>query len=159
MFICLSFIVRVIVSPSMTLLFVGSMYSFFWMPQIVRSAGRGRSSGLSKEYLFGTTVCRLYVALCKFLPFLFCPLRDRIESGCAIQTFWLVRRMFWMSNLDVSILFPGISPRCLMFPFSMDIHSGRVHAHPSLGDRCARATRPNVLPSKAGEYPIKLVPS
>lgn len=69
MFIFLSFIVRVIVSPSMTLLFVGSMYSFFWMPQIVRSARRGRSSGLTKEYLVGTTICRLYFAL----YFLACP--------------------------------------------------------------------------------------
>jgi len=69
MFIFLSFIVRVIVSPSMTLLFVGSMYSFFWTPQIVRSARRGRSSGLTKEYLVGTTMCRLYFAL----YFLACP--------------------------------------------------------------------------------------
>ncbi|KIM83157.1 hypothetical protein PILCRDRAFT_819938 [Piloderma croceum F 1598] len=69
MFIFLSFIVRVIVSPSMTLLFVGSMYSFFWMPQIIRSARRGRSSGLTVEYLVGTTVCRLYFAL----YFLACP--------------------------------------------------------------------------------------
>jgi len=69
MFIFLTFIVRVIVSPSMTLLFVGSMYSFFWMPQIVRSARRGRSSALTMEYLFGTTICRLYFAL----YFLACP--------------------------------------------------------------------------------------
>jgi transmembrane E3 ubiquitin-protein ligase len=71
MFIFLSFIVRVIISPSMTLLFVGSMYSFFWMPQIIRSARRGRSSGLTVEYLLGTTVCRLYFALCEFFFFFF----------------------------------------------------------------------------------------
>lgn len=65
MFIFLSVVVRVIMSPSMTMLFVGGVYSFFWMPQIVRSARRGRSSGLTAEYLVGTTICRLYFLLCK----------------------------------------------------------------------------------------------
>ncbi|KZP30544.1 hypothetical protein FIBSPDRAFT_777298 [Athelia psychrophila] len=69
MFIFLSVVVRVIMSPSMTMLFVGGVYSFFWMPQIVRSARRGRSSGLTAEYLVGTTICRLYF----LLYFLACP--------------------------------------------------------------------------------------
>lgn len=159
MFIFFSFIVRVIISPSMTLLFIGSMYSFFWMPQIVRSASRGRTSGLSKEYLFGTTACRLYVALCEFPPNLFCSSWGRIESGYAIQTFWLVQRMFWMSSPDVSILPLGITSHCLMFLFSMGIYSICVHVHPSLGGHCSRTIQSNVLPSQAGEYPIISVPS
>lgn len=68
MFVFLSLVVRVILSPSMTVFFVGTVYSFFWMPQIVRSARRGRSSGLTAEYLIGTTICRLYFVLCKNFP-------------------------------------------------------------------------------------------
>ncbi|KAH7913824.1 hypothetical protein BJ138DRAFT_1145081 [Hygrophoropsis aurantiaca] len=69
MFFFLTFIVRVIVSPSLALLFVATMYSFFWLPQIVRSARRGRTTVLSLEYLVGTSICRLFFAL----YFLGCP--------------------------------------------------------------------------------------
>ncbi|KIJ65119.1 hypothetical protein HYDPIDRAFT_175153 [Hydnomerulius pinastri MD-312] len=69
MFFFLTFIIRVIVSPSLALFFVSSMYSMFWLPQIIRSVKRGRSSALSAEYLIGTSVCRLYFAL----YFLACP--------------------------------------------------------------------------------------
>ncbi|EGO20800.1 hypothetical protein SERLADRAFT_442156 [Serpula lacrymans var. lacrymans S7.9] len=69
MFFFLTFVVRVIVTPSLALFFVGTMYSSFWLPQIVRSVRRSRSSALSKEYLVGTTICRLYFAL----YFLACP--------------------------------------------------------------------------------------
>lgn len=65
MFLFLTFIVRVIVTPSLALLFVASMYSMFWLPQIIRSAQRGRPSALSAEYLIGTSICRLYFALCE----------------------------------------------------------------------------------------------
>lgn len=65
MFIFFTFIIRVIVSPSLTLFFVASMYSMFWLPQIIRSVKRGRSSSLSAEYLVGTSICRLYFALCE----------------------------------------------------------------------------------------------
>ncbi|KAF9779793.1 hypothetical protein BJ322DRAFT_1086479 [Thelephora terrestris] len=34
-------------------------YSMFWLPQIARSAVRGRNSALTTEYLVGTTICRL----------------------------------------------------------------------------------------------------
>ncbi|EGO20833.1 hypothetical protein SERLADRAFT_442196 [Serpula lacrymans var. lacrymans S7.9] len=51
MFFFLTFVVRVIVTPSLALFFVGTMYSSFWLPQIVRSVRRSRSSALSKEYL------------------------------------------------------------------------------------------------------------
>lgn len=65
MFLFLTFIIRVIVTPSLALLFVASMYSMFWLPQIIRSARRGRPGALSAEYLVGTSVCRLYFALCE----------------------------------------------------------------------------------------------
>lgn len=60
----LSVFVRVIVSPSLVLILIAGVYSLFWLPQIIRSARRGASAGLSKEYLIGTTVCRSYFALC-----------------------------------------------------------------------------------------------
>ena len=65
MFLFLMFIIHVIVTPSLALLFVASMYSMFWFPQIIRSVKRGRPSALSAEYLIGTSVCRLYFALCE----------------------------------------------------------------------------------------------
>lgn len=69
MFFFLTFIVRVIVTPSLALVFVASMYSLFWLPQIVRSVKKGRSSALTAEYLIGTSFCRLFHAL----YFLTCP--------------------------------------------------------------------------------------
>jgi hypothetical protein len=66
MFFFLTFIVRVIVTPSLALVFVASMYSLFWLPQIVRSVKKGRSSALTAEYLIGTSFCRLFHALCEY---------------------------------------------------------------------------------------------
>ena len=42
-----------------------SMYSMFWFPQIILSAKRGRPSALSAEYFIGTSIRRLYFALCE----------------------------------------------------------------------------------------------
>ncbi|KAH0582574.1 hypothetical protein H2248_010506 [Termitomyces sp. 'cryptogamus'] len=69
LFVFLTLIVRVILSPTLSMVFVAITYSFIWLPQIIRSVRRGRTSGLSKEYVIGTTVCRLYLAL----YFLACP--------------------------------------------------------------------------------------
>ncbi|KAF8636386.1 hypothetical protein AX17_003568 [Amanita inopinata Kibby_2008] len=69
LFVFLTVIVRVILSPLLSLLFVTITYSSIWLPQVVRSALRGRTSGLAKEYVIGTTVCRLYY----ILYFLTCP--------------------------------------------------------------------------------------
>ncbi|KAK6992210.1 RING-type domain-containing protein [Favolaschia claudopus] len=69
MFLFLTFMVHTILSATLSIIFVSITYSLFWLPQIVRSARRGRGSGLSKEYLVGTTLCRLYIAL----YFLLCP--------------------------------------------------------------------------------------
>ncbi|KAF8909348.1 hypothetical protein CPB84DRAFT_1673542 [Gymnopilus junonius] len=69
MVIFLTFIVRVILSPLLSMLFVVITYSSIWLPQIVRSVRRGRTSGLSKGYIVGTTACRLYISL----YFLACP--------------------------------------------------------------------------------------
>jgi hypothetical protein len=42
------------------------MYSLFWLPQIIRSVKKGRSSALTAEYLIGTSLCRLFHALCEY---------------------------------------------------------------------------------------------
>ncbi|THH03274.1 hypothetical protein EW145_g6386 [Phellinidium pouzarii] len=64
--LALVFFVRVLVSPSLALLMIAGMYSNFWIPQIVRSARRGTTSGLRAEYLIGTTACRAFFALYLF---------------------------------------------------------------------------------------------
>lgn len=61
----LMLMVRVIISPTLAMLFVATTYSCFWLPQIIRSARRSRSSGLAVEYVVGTTICRLCFALCE----------------------------------------------------------------------------------------------
>ncbi|KAJ7449681.1 hypothetical protein FB451DRAFT_1287670 [Mycena latifolia] len=69
LFVFLTLMVHTILSATLSIIFLAATYSFFWLPQIVRSTRRGRGSGLAKEYLVGTTVCRLYIAL----YFLLCP--------------------------------------------------------------------------------------
>ena len=49
---------------SLPLLAAAVAYSMFWLPQIVRSALRGRTAALTTEYLVGTTICRLLFAFC-----------------------------------------------------------------------------------------------
>lgn len=52
---------------SLPLLAAAVAYSMFWLPQIARSALRGRSASLTTEYLVGTTICRLSFAFCPYL--------------------------------------------------------------------------------------------
>jgi len=51
---------------SLPLLAAAVAYSMFWLPQIVRSALRGRTAALTTEYLVGTTICRLLFAICLY---------------------------------------------------------------------------------------------
>ena len=67
LFLFLIVLVRVILSPTMGVVYVALTYSSIWLPQIARSAIRGRASGLSASYLIGTTACRLYLAMCTIL--------------------------------------------------------------------------------------------
>lgn len=74
MFILLTFVVRIILAPSLALMFFAALYSSFWVPQIVRAAQRGRTCALDRTYLVGTTIGRLLVAMCEYqhaLLFLF----------------------------------------------------------------------------------------
>ena len=65
MSLCLIVVFRVVIMLSLPLFFIGSLYSWMWMFQIYRSARRARSSGLSAEYLIGTTLGRAFFALCE----------------------------------------------------------------------------------------------
>ncbi|KAJ7606163.1 hypothetical protein DFH06DRAFT_1251770 [Mycena polygramma] len=67
LFVFLTLMVHTVLSATLSMAFVAITYSFFWLPQIVRSARRARGSGLAMEYLVGTTLCRLYIALYFFL--------------------------------------------------------------------------------------------
>lgn len=58
---------RLVIVLSLPLLFVGSLYAFMWFPQIHRAIKRGRTSGLSAEYLIGASACRLYFLLCELI--------------------------------------------------------------------------------------------
>ncbi|KAI8974598.1 hypothetical protein BD414DRAFT_498160 [Trametes punicea] len=57
---------RIVIALSLPLFFIGSLYSCMWLVQIYRSARRSRNSGLSAQYLVGTTLGRLFFA-CYFL--------------------------------------------------------------------------------------------
>ncbi|KAI0793636.1 hypothetical protein C8Q74DRAFT_1243576 [Fomes fomentarius] len=65
MSLCLIVVFRIVIMLSLPLLFIGTLYSCMWMLQIYRSARRARSSGLSAEYLIGTTLGRLFFACCR----------------------------------------------------------------------------------------------
>lgn len=63
------FIMHIVLIPSIGFVFTGFVYAALWVPQILRSARRGRPSGLTKEYLIGTSACRFVIAG----YFLLCP--------------------------------------------------------------------------------------
>ncbi|KAF7308805.1 RING-type domain-containing protein [Mycena kentingensis (nom. inval.)] len=69
LFFILAVLVHAILSAILSIVIIIVSYSLFWSPQILRSIRRGRGSGLSTEYLVGTTLCRLAIAL----YFLLCP--------------------------------------------------------------------------------------
>lgn len=60
----MTFLFNLIFSPVLAVYAIGAIYSLLWIPQIVRSARRNSRPGLSKEYLIGSTVGRLFFALC-----------------------------------------------------------------------------------------------
>ena len=65
MSLCLIVVFRIVIMLSLPLFFIGSLYTGVWMMQIYRSARRARSSGLSAEYLVGSTLGRLFFLLCE----------------------------------------------------------------------------------------------
>ena len=65
MSLCLIVVFRIVIMLSLPLFFIGSLYTCVWLMQIYRSARRARSSGLSAEYLIGSTLGRLFFVLCE----------------------------------------------------------------------------------------------
>ena len=65
MSLCLIVVFRIVIMLSLPLFFIGSLYTSVWLMQIHRSARRARSSGLSAEYLVGSTLGRLFFLLCE----------------------------------------------------------------------------------------------
>lgn len=63
-FIVLALVVRVIVAPGLAAVLLAVLYSSIWAPQIVRAARRGRPCSLGRNYIVGTTVGRMLLALC-----------------------------------------------------------------------------------------------
>ncbi|KAI0083737.1 hypothetical protein BDY19DRAFT_975766 [Irpex rosettiformis] len=60
---------RLVIALSIPLVFLAALHCSIWLTQIYRAARRGRTSGLTAEYLIGTTLGRLYF----LLYFLGCP--------------------------------------------------------------------------------------
>ena len=67
MSISLIVVFRIVMALSLPLFFISSLYSCIWLMQIYRSARRTRSSGLSAEYMLGTTLGRLFFVFCEYM--------------------------------------------------------------------------------------------
>ena len=59
---------RLVIALSIPIVFLAALHCSIWSTQIYRAARRGRTSGLTAEYLIGTTFGRLYFLLCEFIP-------------------------------------------------------------------------------------------
>ncbi|EJD07571.1 uncharacterized protein FOMMEDRAFT_115893 [Fomitiporia mediterranea MF3/22] len=139
MFLALALFVRVLVSPSLALFTIAGIYSNFWIPQIVRSARRGTTSGLRPGYLIGTTACRAYFALYLFA----CP-KNVLGIDTSPWIFALVGFMFFQVIIVMlqDYLGPGFFlPRTYTPIIQYDYHPyiplpDEEAPEPSLGD-CA----------------------
>ena len=89
--LCLIVVFRIVIMLSLPLFFIGSLYSCMWLMQIYRSGRRARTSGLSVEYLVGTTLGRLFFICCMSSHH-----ADAHESYLHLltskQTSWVARR-------------------------------------------------------------------
>lgn len=65
MFLIVTVVVRLLLAPSLGLMFFALLYGSFWVPQIARAARRGRSCALEGRYLVGTTLGRVAIAGCE----------------------------------------------------------------------------------------------
>ncbi|KAL1942983.1 hypothetical protein VTO73DRAFT_4654 [Trametes versicolor] len=99
---------RIVIALSLPLFFIGSLFSSMWMMQIYRSARRSRTSGLSVEYLVGTTLGRLFFAS----YFLGCPKNildvqpRRWIYAVALLMFVQVSVIFLQERVDPAFFLP-----------------------------------------------------
>ncbi len=71
--------VHTLFHPDMAFWMLGIMYSFIWLPQIVRSARRNSGRALRKRYVIGTSLCRQFFALCKLNSITLCTSLTRAD--------------------------------------------------------------------------------
>lgn len=67
MFVLVTLVVRLLLAPSIGLMFFALLYGTFWVPQIARAVRKGRSCALEMRYMIGTTLGRGAIAGCKYL--------------------------------------------------------------------------------------------
>lgn len=59
-------VLRIVLAFSLPFIAIGGLYATMWSLQIYRAVRRARTSGLTAEYLIGTSICRLYYLLCEW---------------------------------------------------------------------------------------------
>ncbi|KAI0628206.1 hypothetical protein C8Q77DRAFT_1150309 [Trametes polyzona] len=110
---------RIVIALSLPLFFIGSLYSCMWLMQIYRSARRTRTSGLSMEYLVGTTLGRLFFA-CYFLG---CPKNildvepRRWIYAVALFMFVQVLVLFLQEHVDPAFFLPKQMSRAQTYDY------------------------------------------
>ncbi|KAI0351865.1 hypothetical protein OH77DRAFT_1486589 [Trametes cingulata] len=115
----LMIVFRIVIALSLPLFFIGSLYSCMWLMQIYRSARRARSSGLSLEYLIGTTLGRLFFA-CYFLG---CPKNildvepRRWIYAVALFMFVHVSVIFLQEHVDPAFFLPKRMSRAQTYDY------------------------------------------
>ena len=145
---------QLVVLFSLPLLAAVVAYSMFWLPQIARSALRGRTAALTTEYLVGTTICRMLFAFC-------------VCSGISTKSLELTRIHSDFLGYDENIL--EITPRggfrsVAVFPWlrvdctcacccSLGLVFRRMDDIPGLCYRVAESLRTGVLLTSSSESP------
>ncbi|KZT21185.1 hypothetical protein NEOLEDRAFT_1074064 [Neolentinus lepideus HHB14362 ss-1] len=92
-----AFVIRISLYPPLALFVLGGMYGGLWVPQIYRSARRGRTSGLTAEYLLGTTAFRLAIA------FYFLAYQGNVLDIEAKEWFWPVAALLLAEVLVIRL--------------------------------------------------------
>ena len=138
---------------SLPLLATAVTYSMFWLPQIVRSAMRGRSAALTVEYLVGTTICRLMFAFCSYSGMIAPTWADK-----SFQITWVTARISWKSPLAVGVIFRCSGSLLTAFLFcSVGLDFRRVDSLSGPLCPAARSLRTRVLFARSGEYSAHLL--
>ena len=139
MFVFLTLIVRVILSP-LLVVFVTIAYTSIWLPQIVRSARRGRTSGLATEYIFGTTACRLYFLLCRW--------NDYCISECSDihLRFPVLPQKRIRDRITEYVLSLTLQIRLLSYDYRLDAYSGDLRFAPGHSHRVTRMAGSFIFP-------------
>ena len=138
LFVFLTLIVRVILSP-LLVVFVTIAYTSIWLPQIVRSARRGRTSGLASEYIFGTTACRLYFLLCKWNV-------CGISEGSDVHLRFLVLPQKCFRDRIAECVSVILQVRLISYEYRLDTYFGHLRLTSSRSHRVTRMAGSFIFP-------------